>query len=465
MSSKRGPVLTVLFLGVLMAALDIAMLGPAIPAIRETFDLDDRSVTWILNAFVLFNLMGVPFMSKFADVYGRRLIFLSCVSLFAIGGLVVGMAPSFGILLVGRMLQGLAASGIFPVAAAFVGDAFEPEKRGQALGILGAVFGVAFIIGPLIAGVLLTVGWNWMYFVFAPLAVIVLVSGLRVLPRTRPGRKGPFDVLGVVTLGLLLLSLAYGLSQLDTQRLFESILTPRIGGAFLLAIALFPVFLRVERSASDPVIRPDLFRNRQVAITSLLAAGAGMNEAAFIFFPTLVVLAFGVTKSVASYMLMPLVISVAIGSPLFGRLLDRTGSRFVAVVSNLMLVAGMAGIGLWPESRAIFYMGSSLIGFGLAGIMGSALSYILLHEARKGEKTVSQGLITLFISIGQIIGSAMVGALAASRGGTPASYGFAFLGIAILTGVLSLMSTRLKNRSEEMLVVLTDTRSSPDPFT
>ena len=452
-NTGRGPILAVPFLGVLMAALDIAMIGPALPAIRETFSLDERGVSWVFITFVLSNLMGVLVMSKLADVYGRRRIYLMNVSLFAVGGVVVGLSPSFAVLLLGRVMQGLAASGIFPVAAAVIGDAYEPEKRGRALGILGAVFGIAFIIGPPLAGILLLISWRWMYFTFVLPALLVLVFGLRFLPSTRPGKKAPFDVRGVLTLGILILALAYGLSQLDTGDLAASLASRRIWVSFLVALLLIPVFLRIERRAQDPVIRLDMFRNRQVAITSVLAVGAGLNEAAFIFFPTIAILAFGVTQSTASFMLMPMMVAVAIGSPVAGRILDYTGSRTVAIVCNSMLVGGMGAIALYPLSRPLFYVGSVLIGFGLAGIMGSVLSYILLLEARKGEKTVSQGIITLFISIGQIIGGALVGAIASSRGGEVGGYAFAFLAIAVVTGVLALLSIRLKSRTGEAEVV------------
>ncbi len=114
---------------------------------------------------------------------------------------------------------------------------------------------------------------------------------------------------------------------------------------------------------------------------------------------------------------------------------------------------GMAGIAAWPASRAAFYASTVLIGLGLAGIMGSALSYILLHEASEGERTASQGIITLFISIGQLFGAALVGSIVASFGAEVSGYSTAFFGIAAMMAVLLLMSLRLKSRKEESLKV------------
>ncbi len=145
----RNRLLLVLFVGVLMGALDIAIVGPALPTIRDFFGVDDRAAAWIFSIYVLFNLVSTPLMAKLSDLYGRRSIYIMDVAIFAAGSLVVALAPAFAFVLIGRAIQGLGAGGIFPVASAVIGDTFPPEKRGSALGLIGAVFGLAFIIGPI----------------------------------------------------------------------------------------------------------------------------------------------------------------------------------------------------------------------------------------------------------------------------------------------------------------------------
>lgn len=442
-------VLVVLFFGVLMAALDIAIVGPALTAIRDAFALDERSAAWIFNTFVLFNLLGLPLMAKLGDVYGRRNVYVVDVLLFAVGSLVVATAPSFGVLLVGRALQGLGTSGIFPVAGAVVGDTFPPEKQGRTLGILGAVFGLAFIIGPMIAGVLLLAGWRWLFVVNLVLAAGVGVAAVRVLPASRPGHTRAIDVQGVVTLGLMLGALAFGLSRLDTAAIGESLLSGRVLPFLLLSLVLLPVFLRTERRAEDPLLRLSLFSSRQVVIASVLAVGAGLTEAAFIFFPALAVEAFGVTKSTASFMLLPLVTAVAVGSPVMGRALDRVGSRGVVVTSTALLSAGLAVMGTFATQRTGFYAGSILIGLGLSGLLGSALSYILLTESAASERTVAQGVITLFISIGQLTGGALIGAIASSAMRPTDGFMAAFLVLSGVAGTLTAVSLFLHGRERE----------------
>jgi MFS family permease len=197
-----------------------------------------------------------------------------------------------------------------------------------------------------------------------------------------------------------------------------------------------------------------MFRNSQIAISSLIAVGAGIVEAAFIYFPTVAGLAMGVSRSAAAFMLVPLSFAIAVGSPVAGRLLDRIGSRAIVLMSNATLVVGMAGVALWPASRIAFFASTVCIGLGLAGILGSALSYILLHEARVEDRTAAQGLITLFISIGQLVGAAAVGSIAASMGETVHGYSLAFLGISVAMVVVSLVSLRLKRRLEETKLVM-----------
>lgn len=443
-SASTRKILFVLFLGVLMAALDIAIVGPAIPALREHYGISERAVAWVFNVFVLFNLLGLPLMARLSDVYGRRAVYSANVIFFAAGSVVVALAPPFAGVLAGRALQGLGASGIFPVASALVGDVIRPEKRGAALGLLGAVFGLAFIIGPIIAGILLLVGWPWLFVVNVPLAMVVLAGGWRVLPSVASTERSHLDVPGIIVLGILLASFAIGMNRIETEQFFRSLASLQVLPWLALATILTPVFLRIERRSSNPLLRLRLFRNRQVVIAALLGIGAGLTEAAFVFMPAMAVTAFGVSKSTASFMLLPLVTAVAVGSPVGGRLLDRFGPRVIILASTTLLTAGCAGMGFGTGSQMMFYSASILIGLGLSGLLGSSLSYILLQEADLAERTVAQGVVTLSISVGQLTGGALIGALVASATAEMRGYQLAFWWIAATALLLTIISTGLR---------------------
>ncbi|MEO8445191.1 MAG: MFS transporter, partial [Gammaproteobacteria bacterium] len=122
--ANQKAVMSLLFVGVLMGALDLAVIGPALPAIQGAFGLDNRSLSWLFNVYVLAQLIGTPLFAKASDQYGRRAVYMVCVTGFGLGSLLLVLATNYEALLLGRTVQGLGASGIFPVAAAVIGDTF-----------------------------------------------------------------------------------------------------------------------------------------------------------------------------------------------------------------------------------------------------------------------------------------------------------------------------------------------------
>ncbi|MEO0557737.1 MAG: MFS transporter [Bacteroidota bacterium] len=443
MSSSPPPprLLGVLFLGVLLAALDIAIVGPALPALREAFVLSERAVAWTFTAFVLSNLVGLPVTAALADRAGRRRVYLGCIALFAFGTLAVTLAPSFGALLAGRVVQGLGASGIFPVATAVIGDAYPPERRGRAVGLLGAVFGVAFLIGPALGGIVLAfASWRWLFALSIPLATVVYILSARTLPESRSPSPRPFDAPGTVTLAILLAALVVGLSGLDASALAESLKRPLVWGPLGLATSLVPVLITVERRMPAPLIRPGLVRRRPVQIACLLAIGAGAVEATFVMLSAYTVSAFGVGESVASYLLLPLVAGVALGAPVAGRMLDRIGVRPVVTVATVLIAGGMGLVAVAP-TLGLHITGTVVLGLGLSGVLGSSLSYILLAEAGADERAVAQGLSTIFLSVGQLVGAALLAGLAASSSSAEDGYRLGFTAVA-LGGLLLVIAAR-----------------------
>ncbi len=446
---QRNRVLALLFLGVLMAALDIAIIGPALPAIRKAFGIGDRAAAWMLTMYVLFNLVGTPLMAKLSDRFGRRALYVADVGIFALGSLVVALSPTYGWVLVGRATQGLGAGGIFPVASAVIGDVFPPEKRGGALGLIGAVFGIAFLIGPILGGLLLLLSWHWLFLVNLPVAVVVMVMAGRLLPSRRAEVVRSFDGMGMVTLAVLLASLAFGLNRLNAEHLWQSLASTGVWPFLVLGVVLVLVFVAVERRAHDPVVRPGLFGSRQVKLASALSLGAGLTEAAVVFVPALLVAAFGVTTSTASFMLLPVVLAMSVGAPVSGRMLDRYGSRVVVLVGTALIAGGMLLVGFFPASLGLFYTAGVLIGLGLAALLGSSLRYVMLAEATAAERGAAQGILTVFISVGQLVGVAVVGAVIGSYGSSMHGYGTAFLMVGVVLAFLTLLSLGLKSRAAE----------------
>jgi EmrB/QacA subfamily drug resistance transporter len=438
-----------------MAALDIAIVGPALPAIRRSFELGERDVAWVFTIYVLFNLLGTPILAGLSDRLGRRPIYMLAIGLFTAGSLLAGLSGEYWLLLVGRAVQGFGGGGIFPVASAVIWSAYPPQVRGRMLGLLGAVFGIAFLIGPVLGGVLLLFSWHWLFLVNVPLGVAVLLGASRVLPTSRAAAAGPFDRTGMLLLGVVLVSLVTGLAQVDPARPVESLAAPGMWLFLAVSVALFPIFLGVERRAARPIVDVALFSRRRVMLVALVAAGAGVAEAAVVFVPELLKSAFGVSESTAGFMLLPPVIAMAITAPIAGRMVDRTGSAPVLLAGSGLLAAGMALIGLLAPTLPVYYVASVLTGMGLASLLGAPLRYIMLSEAPPGSTASAQGALAVLMSVGQILGGVAISSLAEYGGGGEAGYRLAFTSV----GALALLMAG----AALLLRVATETRGETTP--
>jgi multidrug resistance protein len=442
-------VLALLFVGVLMGALDLAIVGPALPAIKADFLMNDRQLSWLFNVYVLCQLVSAPLLAKMSDRYGRRSIYVFSVSFFALGSLLLVSSPSAEFLMVGRAVQGFGAGGIFPVAAAIIGDTFPPEKRGGALGLMGAVFGLAFLVGPILGGILLQFSWHWLFLINLPIAVVLIVFALRLLPGSGAAEHKPFDWKGALILSSGLTALAVAVTNLDSANLGASLQSLSVWPFVVVLVVLVPVFWRLENRAVDPIVKPTFFSSRQICLTVIIAAGVGTVESGSVFFPSLAVAALGVTESMAAWLMVPSVLAMTIASPLVGKAIYTVGSKLIVQGGLLLVFTGIFIYGYVPLTTTWFIVGGIISGTGLAGLLGAPLRYILLNEAQEGDRAAAQGLLTVFLAVGQLLGAAIVGGVAASRGGGVVGYQTAFLVLAALTAVISLVAVALQSRAAE----------------
>jgi multidrug resistance protein len=281
---RNGKILALLFTGVLIGALDISIVGPAIPAIEQTIKVDHRSLSWIFSIYVLFNLVGVSLLSKLSDLYGRRNIYIFSVAVFALGSAIVALSENITFLLIGRAIQGFGSSGIFPVASAVIGDIFPPEKRGRTLGMIGAVFGIAFIIGPVIAGVLLLwFDWNALFLVNLPIAAVVIFYSWRLLPSKKSLQKPHFDWMGMILIAVLVSSFAYGINNIEAAEGFKGIFSIEVYPFLMITMITLPLFIFIEKRSPSPVVKIQLFDVKQIRIVGIVAFGTGIIQAVTIF--------------------------------------------------------------------------------------------------------------------------------------------------------------------------------------
>ena len=394
-------------------------------------------------------MVGSPVMAKFSDFYGRKKIFMLDVVMFAIGSSLIAFSPNIESIFLGRMIQGFGCGGIFPVAGAFIGDAFPLKERGRALGILGSVFGISAIGGPLVGAALIPFGWNWCFTINIPISIFLVAFAYYILPDAENTAKLKIDYLGIVLLSLLAIFLAYGLNQIDSSNFTNSLLSINVLPFLVAFIILIPIFFKIEKRASESIVPIHMLKNTEIAIACMETLCYGIIYSSAIFIPSLVILSMGLSDQYASLMLIPILGANAVAAPILGRILDLTGSRKIMMAGTLILTAGLLVIAFYPNNFILFIIAGLLVGVGLVTIIGAPLRYIVLCEAKPNERGAGQAIVNMLSSAGQLIGGALIGGIIASFSGI-LGYKISLLLAAAVAFIAFVATFNLKNRNEQI---------------
>jgi MFS family permease len=253
----------------------------------------------------------------------------------------------------------------------------------------------------------------------------------------------------MIVLSLMLGSFVFGVNQLDTANLVNSIASVNVLPFLIAAILLLVVLIAVEKRSVNPIITPVLFGTRQLKITHILAFGAGFCEVSLVYLPMLAVASFSVSHSASSFMLIPSVLALSVGAPTFGRMLDKIGSKKVINFGTATLTVGMLLLAVFVSNWPMFFVSTVIVGFGLSALLGAPIRYILLNETDEEHRSSAQGLMTIFTSTGQLISAAVIGAIIGSTTNQVAGFSSAYLIIGAFSMALILVSTRLKTKENE----------------
>ena len=445
----RNLILILFLIGVFMGSLDTGIIGPVLPSIEQSFNLTSRESSWIFTLFVIFFMIGSPVMAKFSDFYGRKKIFILDVVLFGIGSCLIAFSANIESIFLGRIIQGFGCGGIFPVGGAFIGDAFPLEERGKALGILGSVFGISAIGGPLVGAALIPYGWNWCFTINIPISIFIILFALYILPDAENKRKLKIDYPGILILSLLSIFLAYGLNQIDSSNFISSLLSSKVLPFLLIFIILIPIFFRVEKRAEESIVAIHMLKNKEIRIACIETLAYGIIYSSAIFIPSLVILSMGLNDQLASLMLIPILGANAVAAPILGKILDSTGSRKIMMVGTILLTIGLIAIAVYPNNFLLFIIAGCLVGVGLVTIIGAPLRYIVLSEAKPTERGAGQAIVNMLSSAGQLIGGALIGGIIASFAGIM-GYKISLILASAVAFIAFLFTLKLKSRDEQI---------------
>lgn len=407
--SRRGVLLAGLFLGLFFSSLDQTVVGTAMP--RIIGDLGGLSImTWVTTAYMLTSTTVVPIAGKLADLFGRRIMYVTGIVLFMIGSVLCGTSSNMTELIIYRGLQGLGGGIMMPMSMTIVGDIFPPERRGKWQGAMGAIFGLSSVVGPTIGGWIVdNSSWQWVFYVNLPIGVLAaaaIYAGLR--GEQRLVEKAVIDYAGAITLVVGIVSLLLGLNLGGRDYPWASWqILGLLGGAAVLLAA----FLQVEKTAKEPILSLDLFKNKVFAITNIIGFLMGLGMfGAIMFLPLFLQGVVGVSATSSGNTMLPMMLSMILTSIIAGRMVTKVRFRTMFVVGM-----GLMSLGFFFLSRmtvqtsqltAIAYI--VLLGLGM-GLIMPTVTIAVQSAFSARQRGVATSATQFFRSIGGTLGMTVLG--------------------------------------------------------
>lgn len=412
---RRTVVLVGVLLGLLLGALDQTIVGTALPRIvAQLGGLEYYS--WVFTAYMLTSTTAMPIVGRLSDQYGRRAMYLLGLGLFLSGSVLCGLAQDMLQLVAFRGFQGLGAGAVMSIPFAIVADLYPPAQRGKYQGLFGAVFGLASIVGPVTGGYITDHwSWRWIFYINLPIGLLAGAVLCLALPRLARVERRQVDGLGAgllcATAVALLLALVLG-GQAYAWR------SPQVLGLLAAAAVAGAALVAVELRAEEPVLPVRLFGNAIFAAATLAAFLTAMAMfGAIAYVPLFVQAVLGLSAMQSGLVLMPMMLSMVLGTVIGGQLLSRWGRYRVIALGGLGIMwlglLLLARVGVRPEASSVV-RAIVVAGFGLGVTMPlfvivvqNALPYRML-----GTVTSS---VQFFRSIGGTLGLAVMGSLLVNR--------------------------------------------------
>jgi len=420
----RGRALWVVFgalmLGMFLAALDQTIVSTALPTIvGDLGGLDHLS--WVVTSYLLASTVSTPLYGKLGDMLGRKPVFLAAILIFLAGSMLAGLSQTMGELIGFRALQGIGAGGLMVGAQAIIADIVPPRERGRYMGLIGSVFAVASVAGPLLGGFFVdNLSWRWVFYVNVPVGALAIVIVVTRLHLHTPHVRHSVDYLGTALLAAGVSALILVATWGGNEYAWGSpvILALAIGGALLLA-----VFIWWERRATEPILPLTLFHSRVFDVANAMGFMIGFAMfGAIVFIPLFLQIVYGASPTSSGLRMLPLMAGLLTAAILSGRAISRLG-RYKAfpIAGTATLAAGMyllsrLGVGTAPWVASVYML---VVGVGI-GLVMQVLVLAVQNDAQPQNIGVATSAATFFRSFGGAFGVAIFGAIFAARLKLPA---------------------------------------------
>jgi EmrB/QacA subfamily drug resistance transporter len=409
------PVFAALMLGMFLAALDQTIVSTALPTIVG--DLGGlKHLSWVVTSYLLASTVSTPIYGKLGDMYGRKPVFQSAIVIFLAGSLLAGLSQSMGELIGFRALQGIGAGGLMVSAQAIIADIVPPRERGRYMGLIGSVFAVSSVAGPLLGGFFVDhLSWRWVFYVNMPIgAVALFVVATRLhLPRVRHRHAIDYPGAALLTgsVGSLILFTTWGGEQYPWG-------SPEIIGLGVAGVALLAGFLWQESRAIEPVIPLKLFRSSAFDVAGGVSFVIGFALfGAIVFLPLYLQLVYGASPTSSGLRTIPLMLGLLAAAVASGRAISNLGRYKVfpiagtAIATVGMYLLSRLGVGTPPWLASVYML---ILGIGL-GLVMQVLVLVVQNDAPPSDVGVATSTATFFRSVGGSFGVALFGAIFATR--------------------------------------------------
>lgn len=411
---RRRQVLIASALGGFAATVMATGVNVVLPGMVTVFDAPFATVQWVVLSYVLASIALLPVIGRLGDVIGKRRVFLAGFVVFGVGSAACALAPSIGVLIAVRTVQGVGGAVLTALGLALVTDVFPASERGRAVGVNGAVISAGIVLGPSLGGLIAdALSWRWVF----GSGVLVVAVGWYLAWRVVPGalaRGGRgFDVPGAATVVTALLALSLALTTGQSRGFGDPVVLALFAAAGTLAVA----FVAIERRVAEPIVDLALFRSPALSIGLVTGLGTFVSISGVIMLMPFYlegVIGFAPRQVGLLMAVVPMVLVVM--APIAGWAADRFGERPVTLIGLASILCGYLLVGgLGEETTVTRYLLSFLpVGLGM-GTFQTPNNSAIMGSVQRGRSGTAGGLLALTRNLGQVLGVAVLGSVWSTR--------------------------------------------------